>query len=175
MFLLKFACTVLLSLSFALSAHGAALTTRNASPAEQARYLQLHNTLRAQYKAPNLIWNDTLATYAQNYVNKCTWAHSGGPYGENLAAGYGNGYNINAAFQSWANENSTYNYNTNNPTPSHFTQVVWASTQQLGCAAATCNLAIFNGALDLYIVCEYYPAGNVIGYFGSNVLRPGSS
>ena len=29
-------------------------------------------------------------------------------------------------------------YNPNNPTYSHFTQVVWKSTTQLGCAVATC-------------------------------------
>jgi hypothetical protein len=33
--------------------------------------------------------------------------NSGGPNGENIAAGVGGGYNIEKAFNSWANEDGT--------------------------------------------------------------------
>ena len=34
---------------------------------------------------------------------------------------------------------SVASYDPNNPQPSHFTQVVWKATQQLGCAVQNCN------------------------------------
>ncbi|CAN1173037.1 Pathogenesis-related protein 1B [Linum perenne] len=39
----------------------------------------------------------------------------------------------------------------------HYTQLVWRSTKQVGCARVKCR----NG--DTYVVCEYYPHGNVVG------------
>jgi len=44
----------------------------------------------------------------------------------------------------------------------HFTQVVWKSTQRLGCASASC------GATTVW-VCNYEAAGNVEGEFQRNV------
>ncbi|KAF5337478.1 hypothetical protein D9758_013583 [Tetrapyrgos nigripes] len=173
MFLLKFACTVILSLSLVLSAHTAAIDIfdKRATEAEKAIYMQMHNTVRAKYNAPALVWNDTLATYAQNYVNKCIWEHSNpNPYGENLAAGYGKSYNIAKGIQDWANENTTYSYE--NPKASHFTQMVWKSSLQLGCAVQNCTLAVLGNHLSTYIVCEYYPKGNVRGKYPANVDRP---
>ena len=57
-------------------------------------------------------------------------------------------------------------YNASNPQPSHFTQVVWKGTTQVGCAVATCN-NIFPAKYGpaKYYVCEYYPQGNIIGQF----------
>lgn len=47
----------------------------------------------------------------------------------------------------------------------HFTQIVWKSTEQLGC-----GLAITTDN-RVYGVCNYFPQGNVInqGYFEENV------
>ena len=50
------------------------------------QWLDLHNQARAQHGAAPLIWNNDLAAYAQNYGSKCVFQHSGGKYGENLAA-----------------------------------------------------------------------------------------
>lgn len=47
-------------------------------------YIQNHNTLRAQYSAGNLEWNNTLAATAQQWSNNCVFEHSNGtlgPYG----------------------------------------------------------------------------------------------
>jgi hypothetical protein len=49
-------------------------------------YLDAHNTLRAKHGAAPLTWSDTLATYAQNWANRCVFEHSAGPYGENLVS-----------------------------------------------------------------------------------------
>ncbi|KLO10487.1 PR-1-like protein [Schizopora paradoxa] len=134
--------------------------------------LTLHNNLRAAHSAKALAWNTTLASKAQQWASGCKFQHSAGtlgPYGENLAAGTGN-YNVSKAFSGWANEASSYN--PSNPQASHFTQVVWKNTTQLGCYAATCapgSIFPANYGNTLYYVCEYYPQGNIIGQFGSNV------
>ena len=38
----------------------------------------------------------------------------------------------------------------------HYTQMIWPTTQRVGCALAG------SSAVE-YLVCRYYPAGNVIG------------
>jgi hypothetical protein len=54
---------------------------------------------------------------------------------ENLAAGSG-GATIAQLFKLWTNESTSYD--PSNPIPSHFTQVVWKGTTQLGCAIVNC-------------------------------------
>ncbi|KAH8120126.1 CAP domain-containing protein [Phellopilus nigrolimitatus] len=137
------------------------------SSSDIATYLSTQNTARSQHGASPLSWNDTLASAAQTWANKCVFKHSGGtlgPFGENLAAGTGNSYNISSAVQSWTNEASQYN--SGNPQPSHFTQVVWKASTQVGCALQSCN-GIFSASFGQakFYVCEYYPQGNVIGAF----------
>ncbi|KAK1230305.1 hypothetical protein PQX77_006598 [Marasmius sp. AFHP31] len=154
-------------------------------------YLKLHNDIRGQHGAGPLQWNNTLETAAQKWANGCVFEHSRGaigPFGgiydiflsvflalnlnphfsENLSTGTGD-FGIDAAVKLWTDEAG--DYNPSNPQYSHFTQMVWKESTQVGCAVATgCN-GIFDGSYGpakLY-VCEYYPAGNVIGDFQSNV------
>jgi len=114
-----------------------------------------------------LTWNDTLASYAQKWVNGCKFQHSAGPYGENLAAGTGD-FDIAAGIKLWTDEAS--DYDPTNPQPSHFTQVVWKSSTQVGCAVSTCS-GIFDASFGKaqYYTCEYSPPGNYIGEFAQNV------
>lgn len=53
----------------------------------------------------------------------------------------------------------------------HFTQLVWKSTTQLGCAMAVTTTN------KVYGVCNYSPQGNIVnaGYFQNNVLPLSSS
>ncbi|KAK0246060.1 CAP domain-containing protein [Armillaria nabsnona] len=134
-------------------------------------YLEGHNTVRAQHGAADLTWSDELAGKAQQWANGCVFKHSGGSlgsFGENLAAGTGSGYTISSAIKSWTDEASSYD--PNNPVASHFTQVVWKATSQVGCAVQSCD-GIFAASFGKasYYVCEYSPAGNVIGQFAGNV------
>ncbi|KAI5661239.1 hypothetical protein M9H77_20562 [Catharanthus roseus] len=57
-------------------------------------YLDAHNAARTQVGVGPMKWDNHLATYAFNYANKINLScpklvHSGGPFGENLAAGTG--------------------------------------------------------------------------------------
>lgn len=131
--------------------------------------LTAHNQYRAMHHAPKLIWDVTLENYAKRYAAKCQFKHSSSPYGENLAAGYPT---VNAAVNAWYRENEKYSYYWPGFSykTGHFTQVVWKSTQKLGCAFVLCDGD--NGRLWHYLVCEYSPHGNMNSrsYFHANVL-----
>lgn len=146
----------------------AAATTSAAASDFQTSMLNEHNVKRALHaNTPDLTWSDTLASYAQNYADNydCSGnlVHSGGEYGENLALGYG----TTGAVDGWYDEISSYDYS--NPgfseATGHFTQVVWASTSQVGCGIKSCG-----DVWGDYVICSYEAAGNVIGEFSENVL-----
>lgn len=122
------------------------------------------NLFRYQHNATFLAWNDSLASYAADYAARCIWAHSYGPPGENLARGYPN---VTSAVDAWGNERELYTFSPEDqvtgfsePT-GHFTQLVWKSTQTVGCAAYACNGD--NGLAGYLLVCEYWPPGNIEG------------
>jgi uncharacterized protein YkwD len=145
---------------------GLLLSTASVAMMEDA--LSIHNQFRKLHHAPNLVWDDTLALYAENYAKKCRFQHSSSPYGENLAAGFPS---IIAAVKVWYAENEHYSYWRPgfSSRTGHFTQVVWKSTKRLGCGFANCDGK--NGTPGKFWVCEYGPPGNVTnrGYFSANV------
>ncbi|KAJ5648710.1 hypothetical protein N7490_005082 [Penicillium lividum] len=160
--------------------------------------LQVSNDYRGVHEADEIVWNETLVKYARDWAETCLWKHSGGPYGENLAFGY---ENASSAVQAWGDEGKLYNFK--KPTgfteaTGHFTQLVWRATEEVGCAAVNCGYTEdlpkvrrdgevlvsresdgSTRAQGWYVVCEYTPAGNVVGdhnsYFKKNVLPSKSS
>jgi len=137
---------------------------------DRAEYLKFHNEARAQHGAQALSYSLQLENFAQQWADNCVFEHSGGKFGrvgENLAAGTGV-YSIKDMIGDWVVE--VKDYNPGNPDPSHFTQVVWKGTTQVGCAKQTCNGILGNGPATYY-VCEYLPAGNIIGRFDENVQK----
>ncbi|KAG9440036.1 hypothetical protein H6P81_020201 [Aristolochia fimbriata] len=128
-------------------------------------FLQPHNAARALVRVGAMQWNETVAAFARSYANQriadCRLVHSGGPYGENLFWGSGREFTAADAVNSWVNERQYYDYGSNSCAAGqqcgHYTQVVWRSSTQLGCARVRCN----SGAI--FITCNYYPRGNYIG------------
>lgn len=136
---------------------------------DQKEALSIHNKIRAWHHTPKLVWDDGLADYAERYANKCEFRHSHSPYGENIAAGYPS---ISAAVNAWYTEHQYYSYDRPGFSyrTGHFTQLVWKESKKLGCAYIACNGK--GGTPGNYLVCEYNPAGNILGkeYFIKNVL-----
>lgn len=125
----------------AIPAQAATLSTTYSDDATfESTTLAAHNVFRAEYGGvTNLVWNDTLASYATTYASaSCTFAHSGGPYGENIAAGYSD---ATATVNAWGDEGLEYDFDTPGftETTGHFTQIVWESTLQVGCGRVTCD------------------------------------
>ncbi|GAA6036493.1 hypothetical protein JCM8097_003533 [Rhodosporidiobolus ruineniae] len=160
-------------------------TTTSAAPGSTAGLnirdaaLNEHNRFRALHAAPALTWNQNLADAAGRWAANCVFQHSQGavgPYGENLASNAGTGQTtlptttiVNGLIKLW--EDEAPDYNPANPVYSHFTQMVWKSTTELGCVLQVCPPGtLFDAQYGNanYLVCEYNPPGNV--YPSSNFL-----
>lgn len=130
----------------------------------EQQILEAHNEKRSKHSAPSLSWSDELASYAEKMANdyQCggSLQHSHGKYGENLAVGYDG---ASGTVQAWYDEGKNYQYSSATEL-NHFTQVIWKKSKQLGCAQKQCG----SGP---YVVCEYYPAGNMMGE-GKENLSP---
>ncbi|CAN1173040.1 Pathogenesis-related protein PR-1 [Linum perenne] len=162
-------CTFILLLSISSSSSLMIPNHRRrlrANPAQvQTQLLAAHNAVRKKHKLPPLTWSTKLANYAKWYGNQrrndCRLVHSTGDYGENIFWGQGQSWNVTDAVRGWAVQEGWYNYGSNSCMTGrdclHYTQLVWRSTKQVGCARVKCR----NG--DTYVVCEYYPHGNVVG------------
>ena len=74
--------------------------------------------------------------------------------------------NGETASQRWYDEVQYYDFD--NPGFSqktgHFTQLVWKSSAQIGCGSAC------NSLNHCYITCNYYPPGNYLNRFDTNVF-----
>ena len=120
------------------------------------------------YGVPELTWSDELEHSARVYAAKCQFEHSSrserNGAGENLAAGTGRRDAVGLA-QGWIDEQFDWNCqrNTNTGVVGHYTQVIWASTQRLGCASIVCNsnspFGSGFGSAWTNVVCHYDPPG----------------
>ncbi|KAG5950574.1 hypothetical protein E4U53_004824 [Claviceps sorghi] len=120
------------------------------------------NVYRRAHNAGDVEWNQTLAGFASDHVGGCRFAHSGGPYGENLAEGYPD---VTSSVAAWAEEAERYDDGRAGfaPETGHFTQLVWKNTTAVGCGRRLC------GRSGWYLVCEYWPRGNIEGRFAHEV------
>ncbi|XP_072167967.1 uncharacterized protein [Diadema setosum] len=152
--------------------------------AEEARKIvDIHNQKRGNVtpSAANMefmSWDEDLASAALAWAARCTLTH-GIPenstisrfLGQNIWAGYvlvGNrSPDLLSPFMAWINEDRFYDYDTNTCAEGqicgHYTQIVWASTNKVGCGRARCSVGD-NIFFDRWIVvCNYLPGGNIRG------------
>ena len=138
--------------------------------------LQEHNIYRKRHHVEPLKLNKELCKIAQNYANHLAnvgrLQHSDNTYhnkniGENLYYCSGKEATGSSVTTSWYSEVKYYDYNGDySDGTGHFAQVVWKDTKEVGFGKSKGQ----NG--KIFVVANYYPPGNVIGYFRSNVLRP---
>jgi len=89
----------------------------------------------------------------------------------NMRMGEECGFYVNCERGARILKSALADYEPKNPVGSHFTQVVWKSTTQVGCAQATCN-GIYP---ESYGVCSSMPVGILRKYIllmnGAYILR----
>ena len=137
-----------------------------------ARILAAHNAERAALGLPLLVWDNDLgnaaATYAAQMVTTGVFQHSDRSARrgicENLWFCTHGAYSVESMVGGWASEKRMFaagifpnvSRTGNWVDVAHYTQLVWPTTQRIGCALAS------NGRFD-YLVCRYSPAGNIDG------------
>lgn len=122
--------------------------------------LAAHNAVRAGVRVPALAWSEKLAAVAQGWANTLIERHRfehrpNSPYGENLfEIARGDAIPVQV-INAWASEAGGYDYQTNScqGVCGHYTQLVWRSTREVGCALAQ------EGSRQI-VACEYDPPGN---------------
>ncbi|XP_069486455.1 GLIPR1-like protein 1 isoform X1 [Ambystoma mexicanum] len=140
--------------------------------------LEEHNRFRAMVDPPaadmlHMTWDLKLSEIAKAYVEKCVFGHNpdlGNPHklhpvfkvvGENIWLGPPG--TLIVASESWYNETRFYTYSTQacSEVCGHYTQLVWANSYKLGCAAHVCNrVPGFEEEFLMMVICNYGPAGN---------------
>ncbi len=132
-----------------------------------------HNRARRQYGVGPLAWDDTLARdaaiYAQQLARANRFEHDPQrgrrpKQGENLWVGTRTAYSYAEMIGLLIDERRHFRQGRfpnvsrtgNWSHVAHYTQIIWPTSQRVGCATA------FNRANE-YLVCRYLPAGNVVG------------
>ncbi|XP_049638837.1 GLIPR1-like protein 1 [Suncus etruscus] len=142
--------------------------------------VQSHNEFRSRVDPPaadmkQMSWSASLAKVAKNWANQCRFEHNGclsTPYacdsnyqflGENIWMGTANIFSPKSAIEAWYNETEHFTFDNLQCTEvcGHYTQVVWAASNRVGCAVSTCSST--NSLNNLIFVCNYGPAGNFQG------------
>lgn len=151
--------------------------------------LASHNAARIRHvNTPEVTYNSLLEEHARAYAvhlaRTNTFKHDEGELtryaeGENLYKSFTDNIQdgMCAALFKWYNEILIFDWNKlptvyNFMLPGdvgHFTQVVWASSTQIGCAGAYKRSNDPRGNYILYIVCRYKQAGNRQGQFPQQV------
>ncbi|KAI4539702.1 hypothetical protein MG293_010097 [Ovis ammon polii] len=149
--------------------------------------LDYHNQVRGKVFPPAanmeyMVWDENLAKSAEAWAATCIWDH--GPsyllrfLGQNLSVRTGRYRSILQLVKPWYDEVKDYAFpypqdcnprcpmRCFGPMCTHYTQMVWATSNRIGCAIHTCQNMNVWGALwrrAVYLVCNYAPKGNWIG------------
>jgi len=140
------------------------------------RLLDAHNRERQRLGIAGLVWSEQLAAdaavWSASLARRHAFEHSRNTRGsgENLWMGTAGAYSPEAMIGGFIEEARNFrpgrfpdvSRTGNWADVGHYSQLIWAGTRQVGCARA-------KGGGEEYLVCRYWPAGNVIG---QQVLQP---
>ncbi|MXO72193.1 CAP domain-containing protein [Alteraurantiacibacter buctensis] len=133
------------------------------------RLLDAHNAERTRLGLPLLRWSDRLAGQAQAWADHQAYhglyehAEERHGAGENLWMGWTGTATPEQMIQAFIDERAYFRPGRFPDVSTtgdwhhvgHYTQLIWPDTEELGCAMA-------QGRGSEYLVCRYYPAGNVM-------------
>ena len=136
-----------------------------------ARLLAAHNGERARMGVPRLVWSERLTAearvWAGSLARRRAFHHSNrktrGGTGENLWMGTTGYYSPEDMIGSFLEEKRDFRRGVfpavsrtgNWDDVSHYTQIIWPTTQEIGCAIARSG-----GGMEV-LVCRYWPKGNI--------------
>nr|XP_019604063.1 PREDICTED: peptidase inhibitor R3HDML [Rhinolophus sinicus] len=172
---------------------------RHISARDMSALLDYHNHIRASVQPPaanmeHMVWDERLARSAETWATQCIWAH--GPsqlmryMGQNLSIHSGRYRSVVELMKSWSEEKRHYSFpapkdcnphcpwRCSGPVCSHYTQMVWASSNRLGCAIHTCgSISVWGSTWHqaVFLVCNYAIKGNWIGEAPYKMGRPCSA
>jgi hypothetical protein len=125
-----------------------------------------------------MYWNDAIAAKAQEWANACIYGHSSQTFRKQPE--YDTGENIFTTWSTVDYPKLNFQYYTDvwfkeialttpditdsyvfNSATGHFTQIIWATTNQIGCGFSQLRDAD-TGRYRNIIVCEYGPVGNIL-------------
>ncbi|HEX3877690.1 MAG TPA: CAP domain-containing protein [Bryobacteraceae bacterium] len=136
-----------------------------ASASLESRLLDAQNAVRAKLGLKPFTWSAKLAQAAQEWadtlIKEGSFRHRpNSSWGQNLFEVTGGEYLPEQVVAGWAGEAKDYDLASNHCKPEricgHYTQIVWRTTREVGCAVA------HGGNREVW-VCEYSPPGNYVG------------
>ena len=135
--------------------------------------LKNHNEKRQLHGSPELTPNTSLNNKAQDYAKQILDSQGKKAFPANTYNDSAVGENViisskkkpNEIFEKWYNEKNSYDFSLNKfqKGTGHFTQIVWKETKEIGIGLEK------DDKNNICCVALYYPGGNVIGEFSSNV------
>ncbi|KAL5107886.1 Peptidase inhibitor 15 [Taenia crassiceps] len=144
---------------------------------ERKIILDYHIQVRSkvQPSASNMMYmkySKKLEAMAEKWVRLCKYEHPNPQMypeyeklGQNLAISGGTAQNIKWMSGGWAAEARYYGYANNTCTSGkicgHYTQMIWSSSKNLGCAINRCDNIVPQWPKPIYLLaCQYSPPGN---------------
>ncbi|KAF9692438.1 hypothetical protein EKO04_009782 [Ascochyta lentis] len=164
---------LLLSLSsrtFAQSTNANVSAEYTNDDAFQKAVLDTTNLYRSQHDAVELSWNESLAGTAREWSEKCGAVPQAKPSHPATLP--------QQPRSKWGDERRDYEFKEYefkkgefSSETGHFSQLGWRNTASVAVRALSvmAERKGRGGAMGWYLVCNYHPAGNVLGQFTENV------
>ncbi|XP_053393919.1 cysteine-rich secretory protein LCCL domain-containing 2-like isoform X2 [Mercenaria mercenaria] len=122
-----------------------------------------------------LQWDPYLQSRAELWSENCFWDHQRDGLGENLAYFWTNGPGLSTleiiikSCQNWWKEVNDWHWSTDCGQACHYTQMIWGSTERIGCALSKCSSLRTDSGRSFnnsdFFVCFYDPPGNFVGKY----------